>query len=130
MLEQYIYKNRKKLRCGYTTGSCAAAAAKAAAQMLLGGQRTETVELVTPSGQKLLLDVEEILQEKERVSCAIRKDSGDDPDITNGILIFASVEKAEDGFRHPAVNGNPGRMRGFGKLSPPSGHQGAYEKRR
>ena len=99
MLEQYVYKNRKKLRCGYTTGSCAAAAAKAAAQMLLGGQRTETVELVTPSGQKLLLDVEEILQEKERVSCAIRKDSGDDPDITNGILIFASVEKAEDGFR-------------------------------
>ena len=86
MLEQYVYKNRKKLRCGYTTGSCAAAAAKAAAQMLLGGQRTETVELVTPSGQKLLLDVEEILQEKERVSCAIRKDSGDDPDITNGIL--------------------------------------------
>lgn len=99
MLEQYVYKNRKKLRCGYTTGSCAAAAAKAAAQMLLGGQRTENVELVTPSGQKLLLDVEEILQEKERVSCAIRKDSGDDPDITNGILIFASVEKAEDGFR-------------------------------
>lgn len=93
MLEQYVYKNRKKLRCGYTTGSCAAAAAKAAAQMLLGGQRTENVELVTPSGQKLLLDVEEILQEKERVSCAIRKDSGDDPDITNGILIFASVEK-------------------------------------
>ena len=72
MLEQYVYKNRKKLRCGYTTGSCAAAAAKAAAQMLLGGQRTETVELVTPSGQKLLLDVVEILQEKERVSCAIR----------------------------------------------------------
>ena len=99
MLEQYVYKNRKKLRCGYTTGSCAAAAAKAAAQMLLGGQRTENVELVTPSGQKLLLDVEEILQEKERVSCAIRKDSGDDPDITNGILIFASVEKAENGFR-------------------------------
>lgn len=99
MLEQYVYKNRKKLRCGYTTGSCAAAAAKAAAEMLLGGQRVEAVELVTPSGQKLLLDVEEISWEKERVSCAIRKDSGDDPDVTNGILVFAAVERTEGGFR-------------------------------
>lgn len=99
MLEKYVYKNRKKLRCGYTTGSCAAAAAKAAAQMLLGGQRTDTVELVTPSGQRLLLEVEEISREKERVSCAIRKDSGDDPDVTDGILIFASVEKTEEGVR-------------------------------
>lgn len=99
MLEQYVYKNRKKLRCGYTTGSCAAAAAKAAAEMLLGGQRVETVELVTPSGQKLLLDVEEISREKERVSCAIRKDSGDDPDVTNGILVFATVERTEGGLR-------------------------------
>lgn len=99
MLEQYVYKNRKKLRCGYTTGSCAAAAAKAAAEMLLGGQRTETVELVTPGGQRLLLDVEGISRETDSVSCAIRKDSGDDPDITNGILIFASVEKTEEGFR-------------------------------
>ncbi|WP_455619414.1 cobalt-precorrin-5B (C(1))-methyltransferase CbiD [Eisenbergiella sp.] len=99
MLEQYVYKNRKKLRCGYTTGSCAAAAAKAAAEMLLGGKRVETVELVTPSGQKLLLDVEEISREKERVSCGIRKDSGDDPDVTNGILVFAAVERTEGGFR-------------------------------
>lgn len=105
MLEQYVYKNRKKLRCGYTTGSCAAAAAKAAAEMLLGGQRVEAVELVTPSGQKLLLEVEEISREKERVSCAIRKDSGDDPDVTNGILVFAAVERTEGGVR---IKGGPG----------------------
>ena len=75
------------------------------------------------SGQKLLLDVEEILQEKERVSCAIRKDSGDDPDITNGILIFASVEKAEDGFRLEGGTGvaesrSPGWISRWGR--PPS----------
>ena len=55
------------------------------------------MELVTPSGQKLLLDVEEILQEKERVSCAIRKDSGDDPDVTDGVWVFAEVRRADKG---------------------------------
>ena len=53
MFEKYVYKNQKRLRCGYTTGSCAAAAAKAAALLLIGGIRPETVELETPSGQKL-----------------------------------------------------------------------------
>ena len=99
MLEQYVFKNQTRLRCGYTTGSCAAAAAKAAVQMLLGGGRTEAVELVTPSGQTLFLDVEDIREEEGRVCCAVRKDSGDDPDVTNGILIYASVEKTEIGIR-------------------------------
>ncbi|MFR6332243.1 MAG: cobalt-precorrin-5B (C(1))-methyltransferase [Eisenbergiella sp.] len=55
MFEKYVYKNQTRLRCGYTTGSCAAAAAKAAALLLVGGIRPETVELETPSGQKLFL---------------------------------------------------------------------------
>ena len=44
-MEHYIYKNRQKLRCGYTTGSCAAAASKAAAAMLLSGKEISYVEL-------------------------------------------------------------------------------------
>lgn len=95
MLERYVYKNQQKMRCGYTTGTCACAAAKAAAQMLLSGRKTDKVKVVTPSGVSLLLDVEDILMKDTQVSCAIRKDSGDDPDVTNGIYVYAKVSYAE-----------------------------------
>ena len=54
MLEQYMYKGNKKLRYGYTTGSCAAAAAAAATRMLLSGKRIEEISLLTPKGIWLL----------------------------------------------------------------------------
>lgn len=91
MLERYVYKNQKKMRCGYTTGTCAAAAAKAAAQMLLSGRKVTEVSVRTPSDITLTLPVCEIQMKAHAVSCAVQKDSGDDPDITNGILIFAEV---------------------------------------
>ena len=94
-MEQYIVKDGKHLRLGYTTGSCAAAAAKAAAWMLLTGIRRERIKLMTPKGIGLDLRVEEISMEPDRVSCAIEKDSGDDPDVTKGTLIFAEVRKTE-----------------------------------
>ncbi len=95
-MESYIEKDGKKLRFGYTTGSCAAAAAKAAAWMLLTGQRKETISLTTPKGVTLTLAVEDISMGPDRVSCAIRKDSGDDPDVTNGTLVFAEVTAREE----------------------------------
>ena len=91
-LDIFCRKDGKDLRFGYTTGSCAAAASKAAARMLLEGSREESVELMIPKGILLNLPVEEITAGEGFVSCAIRKDSGDDPDITNGILIFSRVE--------------------------------------
>ncbi|HIV18207.1 MAG TPA: cobalamin biosynthesis protein CbiD [Candidatus Merdivicinus intestinigallinarum] len=91
-LDIFCRKDGKDLRFGYTTGSCAAAASKAAARMLLEGSREESVELMTPKGILLNLPVEEITAGEGFVSCAVRKDSGDDPDITNGILIFSKVE--------------------------------------
>lgn len=91
MLERYVYKNQKKLRCGYTTGTCACAAAKAAAQMLLSGKDVLEVNVETPMGVHLQLPVEKIVRSAESVSCAIKKDSGDDPDVTNGIYIYAEV---------------------------------------
>ena len=91
MLERYVYKNQKKLRCGYTTGTCACAAAKAAAQMLLSGKDVLEVNVETPMGVHLQLPVEKIVRGVESVSCAIKKDSGDDPDVTNGIYIYAEV---------------------------------------
>lgn len=94
-MEEFIEKDGKKLRYGYTTGSCAAAAAKAAAWMLLTGKRKDTISLVTPKGIPLSLQVEDIRMEADFVSCAIRKDSGDDPDVTNGTLVYARVSRRD-----------------------------------
>ena len=96
MMEQYIEKDGKKLRLGYTTGSCAAAAAKAAAWMLLTGNRKERISLDTPKGIPLDLEVKEISMSGESVTCAIEKDSGDDPDVTRGTLIFATVTRSDE----------------------------------
>lgn len=91
----YVIRGNKKLRFGYTTGSCAAAACKAATKILLGKEKMETVELMTPKGILLSLQLEEIKQEESAVICGVRKDGGDDPDTTNGLLIFARVEKCQ-----------------------------------
>ena len=92
-MEEYQFSQGKNLRCGYTTGSCATAAAKAAATMLLIGERVESVRIDTPKGIVLSLEPLEVEQTADYVSCAIRKDSGDDPDDTNGILVFAKVDR-------------------------------------
>lgn len=92
-MDSFVQRDGKWLRRGYTTGSCAAAAAKASAMMLLGGGRMESVWLLTPAGVGLTLPLSEIQVDGEGVSCGVVKDSGDDPDVTNGITIFARVER-------------------------------------
>ena len=87
----YIEKGGQKLRLGYTTGSCAAAAAKAAVMMLLTGERVSAVRLKTPRGPELYLDIEDVRSSPSAVSCGVRKDSGDDPDVTNHALICAEA---------------------------------------
>jgi cobalt-precorrin-5B (C1)-methyltransferase len=96
MLERYVYKNQKKMRCGYTTGTCACAAAKAAAYMLLSGREVKEIKVITPMGVSLTLPVIDIDIKKDKVICAIKKDSGDDPDVTDGIMIYAQVAYAKD----------------------------------
>lgn len=91
----FTVKEGKQLRCGYTTGSCAAGAVRAAATMLLTGEAVELVRLLVPSGDVLALSVEHILRTNDRVSCAICKDSGDDPDATDGIYVYATVQKSD-----------------------------------
>ncbi len=95
---QYIYRGTKKLRCGYTTGSCAAGAAKAAAELLLSGQTGSTVTLPTPSGTVLRLPVSEPVLRGDAASCAVIKDSGDDPDVTDGIAVYAEVSRIPEGI--------------------------------
>ena len=89
--EYYAIKNGKKLRFGYTTGTCAAAATKAAALGLVTGKMPERVKILTPKGILLNLEVLEAKLEKGHASCAIKKFSGDDPDATDGILVYSEV---------------------------------------
>ena len=90
-MDKFITVNGKQLRLGYTTGACAAAAAKAAAWMLFTGRRRGRVSLTTPGGVALDLEVREIVMGENFVRCAIEKDGGDDPDVTTGALVFAEV---------------------------------------
>ena len=92
-LEHYIPVGQKRLRCGYTTGSCAAAAARGAAERLLGGVWPAAVRLVTPAGISIEADLLERAEGPGWARCAVEKDGGDDPDVTNGTLVYASVEK-------------------------------------
>ena len=87
----YVMKDRNRLRCGYTTGSCASAAAKAATKMLFLQKEIFEIEQMTPAGVLLHLPIQEIILQKDTVSCAVQKDGGDDPDATHGLLIYASV---------------------------------------
>ena len=98
MEQDVVVSQGKLMRRGYTTGSCAAAASKAAAVMLLSGEETDTIKLDTPKGITLTLDVLDILRGPGFVRCAIRKDSGDDPDDTNGTLIYATVSSLHAGI--------------------------------
>lgn len=84
------------MRYGFTTGSCAAAAAKAAAYMLLTGIEKTEIKIDTPKGIVYNARVEEIRRTEQKVSCAVRKDGGDDPDITTGTLIYAEVSIAQE----------------------------------
>lgn len=106
MLDLYVVKDGKKLRCGYTTGSCATAASKAAAWMLEYGQVLEYIEIETPAGVDLKLEVKDVFMGNTHVSCGIVKDAGDDPDNTDGIEVFAEVRKRTDGNIH--IDGGEG----------------------
>lgn len=86
---------KKTLRSGFTTGSCAAAASKAAAWMLLGGIKKENIRIITPKGTAFNAVIEDVEMMPDHVRCAVRKNGGDDPDITTGSLIYADVSYAD-----------------------------------
>ncbi|MDY2596656.1 MAG: cobalt-precorrin-5B (C(1))-methyltransferase CbiD [Oliverpabstia sp.] len=114
-----IDEKNRKLRYGYTTGSCAAAAAKAAVQMLLSGEIVEETALMTPKGILLHLLIEDISKTEEEVSCAVRKDGGDDPDVTHGILVYARVKKIPGNQVHIDGGVGVGRVTKPGLSQPP-----------
>ena len=105
-LERYMVVGQRKLRMGYTTGSCAAAAARAAAELLLNDEDLPAVCFTTPAGIEVVIDVEEVRREQDQVECCVRKDAGDDADVTDGALVCACVRKTGD--EGIAVDGGTG----------------------
>ena len=104
--EHYISAGGKRLRCGYTTGTCAALAAAGAARYLTEGTWPETVSLRTPKGWRVEVPLEACRAEPGRAICAVRKDGGDDVDRTHGARIEAAVTLTESpGI---TIQGGPG----------------------
>ncbi len=98
MLDLYVMSDGKKLRCGYTTGSCATAATKAATIMLFNDIVLERVEIMTPKGIEISIPINSVEKGKDYCIVSVVKDGGDDPDMTNGMEIYAKVEKQDSGF--------------------------------
>lgn len=80
------------LRSGITTGTCAAAAAKAAVAVLLGGNSPSAVEISLPAGERIIVPVLRAAKKTGGAEAAVVKDAGDDPDITDGVTVTAWVE--------------------------------------
>ena len=95
-MDTFVYKDHKKLRCGYTTGTCAALATQGAVRFLLTGSWKETEEIMTPKGLSVAVSLEEKSSGEGWAECAVRKDAGDDYDVTNGILVYARAEFVKD----------------------------------
>lgn len=91
-LEHYIDVGKNRLRCGCTTGTCAAAAARGAAERLFLGHTLPSVSIMTPAGIAVEAELLEHTAGAGWASCAVEKDGGDDPDVTHGALVFARVE--------------------------------------
>ncbi len=98
---------KRRLRSGYTTGTCAAAATKAALWALLKGEKLSQVEVTLPGGSRVRLPVHRVEIREKEASAAVIKDAGDDPDITNGVEIVATVRWGSRGGEIQ-LKGGPG----------------------
>lgn len=94
--DHYIENGAQRLRCGYTTGTCAALAAAGAASLLLSGEAPRALSLVTPKGIPVTVEPVELFWENGAAVCGVAKDGGDDADATDGLVIRARVETIEE----------------------------------
>ncbi len=115
--QMYTFVNNRRLRRGHTTGTCAAAASKAAAIALLG-EPIDRVSIRTPKGIILNLPVEDVRIDGGSASCAIRKDGGDDVDATDGALVYSTVCLVPEGIEIDGGTG-VGRVTRKGLDQPP-----------
>ena len=97
-MDEYLYFRGKKLRYGYTTGSSATAATKAALMYLLDDSKHDIPEVTIklPSGNPLTISVNSLEKKENSVLASVIKDGGDDPDVTHGLEIFSKVTLRKD----------------------------------
>lgn len=93
--EHYVRSGQRLLRCGYTTGTCAALAARGAAELLLAGCAPRTVCLATPKGWPVEVLPRYCRMEYAAALCGVEKDAGDDCDITDGMVVEALVVRTD-----------------------------------
>ena len=106
--EHYIRSGQKLLRCGYTTGTCAALGAAGAARLLLTGHVPESVGLRTPKGIVVEVAPQFCRPTADGAECAIVKDGGDDIDATTGLPVVAAVTLLPDAPRTVTIDGGAG----------------------
>lgn len=93
---EYIYSGRKKLRMGFTTGTCATAATKASLMMIFEKKNIDAIEIKVPAGKVIPIKINDCKFSEGKASCSVIKDGGDDADITNGLKICAEVKLTEE----------------------------------
>ncbi len=96
-MDEYVTISGKRFKKGYTTGTCAAAASKAAVSMIVSGRVIDRVRIDTPAGKTLVLPICGAVMKAGIAQCAVIKDGGDDPDVTTGLKVFARAELTNDG---------------------------------
>ncbi len=96
-MEQTLVRDGKELKYGYTTGTCAAGATLAAVLFLETGEAPLAVSIDTPKGWRVPLEVLDPKRGEDWAQATIRKDAGDDPDVTHGHLVVATVKRNTSG---------------------------------
>lgn len=108
-----IRSGQRLLRCGYTTGTCAALAAQGAARLLLTGTAPRSLTLMTPKGWPVTVRPASLGLQGNAAVCSVQKDAGDDADVTDGLAVTATVQKEDaSGIR---VDGG----KGVGRVTKP-----------
>ena len=103
--DMYITQNGKRLRCGYTTGTCAAAATKASLRALLSGKVSESETMTVPKGVTIEVPIKTVFLDKQYASSVVVKDGGDDIDATHGMEIVSTVTLTDSGI---SIDGGKG----------------------
>lgn len=111
-MEKYAYVNGKKLKKGFTTGTCATAATVAALNMLLHQEREEKVTVHTASGVEVTMLVTNTTYSENQATAAVQKDGGDDADATHGLWIHSTVTLLSD---HSSITIDGGK--GVGRVT-------------
>jgi cobalt-precorrin-5B (C1)-methyltransferase len=90
-------RQERPLRRGWTTGTCATAAAKAAFSALVSGEFLDPVEVTLPRGERPSFVLALTRKEGDSATAGVIKDAGDDPDVTHGALVLATVRLGASG---------------------------------